>query len=407
MIPHFLKINSEKEAIEELIKLNVDPGGIELMAPKMLGTCIKLNSVSLKSAHIIKQEMLALGGDCALPRSAMEFKENTMDIIIIGTLKQYRLLSKKLKSQPFGLKEIGDKLLEVVENYYKEPKVIKTDKVTLDFSKGPLIMGILNVTPDSFYDGGKYYEKDLAIKRGLELVDEGADIIDIGGESTRPGSQQIQEDEELRRVIPVIEELSKRISVPISIDTYKSGVARRAIEAGAVIVNDISGLQFDEKMVEVVAEKRVPVVIMHIKGTPANMQINPHYDDVIHELLGYFGERINFALSNGVPEDNIIIDPGIGFGKRLEDNLSIIKNLSSFRIFNKPILIGVSRKSFIGKILELPPEDRLEGTITAVLYSIINGAKIVRVHDVKEIKRCIKVYNGISSILEKEKPVVL
>ncbi len=396
MIPVFLKINSEEEAIVELKKTDVDPGGIQLMAPKMLGSCLKIRSLSLKSAHIIKQEMLSLGGDAALPREAMEFANDKVEVIVIGTLKQLRILCQKLKIQPFGLSETGEKLSHFIENYYSSPTSVECSRANLDFSRGPLIMGILNVTPDSFFDGGKYLKKDDAISRGLKLVEEGADIIDIGGESTRPGAIPVSEDEELRRVIPVIEELAKRTDVPISIDTYKSVVARTAIDAGAQIVNDISGLRFDEKMAQVVAEKNVPVVIMHIKGTPRDMQNAPYYQDVIQEILDYFEERINFALKMGISENKIIIDPGIGFGKRLEDNLRIIKHLGSFRIFGKPIMIGVSRKSFLGNILSLPPEERLEGTISATMLALFGGAKIVRVHDVKEIKRCIRIYNEIN-----------
>lgn len=396
MIPVFLKINSEEEAIVELKNTDVDPGGIQVMAPKMLGSSLKIKSLSLKFAHIIKQEMLSLGGDAALPRGAMEFVNDKVDIIVIGTLKQLRLLCQKLKMQPFGLSKIGEELSHFIENYYSAPTSVKCARATLDFSRGPLIMGILNVTPDSFFDGGKYLRKDDAISRGLKLVEEGADIIDIGGESTRPGSEPVSEDEELERVLPIVEELSKRTNIPISIDTYKSKVARAAIDAGAQIVNDISGMKFDEKMAQVVAEKDVPIVIMHIKGTPRDMQNEPYYEDVLQEILDYFDERSNFAVSRGISGSKIIIDPGIGFGKRLEDNLFIIKNIGSFKIFGKPIMIGVSRKSFIGKILALPAEDRLEGTISATMYALSAGAKIVRVHDVKEIKRCIRIYNEIN-----------
>ncbi len=398
MIPVFLKINSEKEAGIELKKIDVDPGGIQLMAPKMLGVCIKIKSLSLKAAHIIKQEMLSLGGDAALPREAMEFENDKVDVIVIGTLKQLRLLCQKLKSQPFGLYETGEKLSSFIEGYYSDTMSLKCKKDTLNFFHGPLIMGILNVTPDSFFDGGKYFSKDDAIKYGMKLIENGADILDIGGESTRPGSERVSEEEELKRVIPVIEEIAKRTDVPISIDTYKSNVAKAALDAGAQIVNDISGLRFDEKMAQVVAEKGVPVVIMHIKGTPGDMQNNPYYEDVIQELLDYFDERIRYATNHGIDESKIIIDPGIGFGKRIEDNLLIIKNLRAFKVFRKPILIGVSRKSFIGKILNLSPEERLEGTLSANLTAIVNGAQIIRVHDVLETKRCIRIYNEINMI---------
>ena len=267
---------------------------------------------------------------------------------------------------------------------------------TFDFSQKTYIMGILNVTPDSFSDGGRYFNHSSAIKKALQMVDDGADIIDIGGESTRPGSDPVPSEEELRRTIPVIEMLSKEINIPISIDTYKSDIARRALEAGASMVNDISGLRFDPEMAGTVAEYKVPVVLMHIKGTPKNMQQNPGYNALIPEILEYLREGITIAGEAGIPEDVIIIDPGIGFAKTFEHNLEIINNLNKFKSLGKPVLIGPSRKAFIGKILgNVTTEERLEGTAAAVAISIMNGANIVRVHDVKEMARVAKVADAI------------
>jgi len=249
-------------------------------------------------------------------------------------------------------------------------------------------MGILNVTPDSFSDGGRHFDKAAAIRRAHQMVEEGADIIDIGGESTRPGSEPVPLEEEISRTIPVIEALAKNIKVPISIDTYKAEVAKRALDAGASIVNDISGLRFDPEMPKVVSQYKVPVVIMHIKGTPKNMQANPQYGALIPEIMDYLRASIMLALKFGIPEDKIIIDPGIGFGKAFEHNLEIIKNLHEFTLLEKPLLVGVSRKAFIGKILgDAPASERLEGTAAAVAISILNGANIIRVHDVKEMKK--------------------
>jgi dihydropteroate synthase len=226
------------------------------------------------------------------------------------------------------------------------------------------------------------------------MISEGADIIDIGGESTRPGAQSISEDEEKRRVIPVIEEIRKFSDIPISIDTYKSAVAREAVQSGADFINDISGLRFDTEMVNVAMDHKIPVIVMHIKGTPRDMQKNPFYEDLMRELLEYFEERINTLNKAGV--DKIIIDPGIGFGKRLEDNLKIIKNLNEFSIFNLPVMIGVSRKSFIGNILDRTVEERLTGTIAANAMTLLNGANILRVHDVKPHKELIKMFEAIN-----------
>jgi dihydropteroate synthase len=272
--------------------------------------------------------------------------------------------------------------------------VKKGDKFKLNFSKRTLdlssrthLMGILNVTPDSFSDGGKFFQLEDAVKQGIGMAEEGADIIDVGGESTRPGSDPITIEEELSRVIPVIEALSKQVDIPISIDTYKSEVAKKALDAGAEMINDISALRFDPKMKEVAAEYQIPIVLMHIKGTPKNMQENPYYDDVITEITQYLKESSEIAEKGRIDREKIIIDPGIGFGKRLEDNLNILKNLRKFSILDCPILVGPSRKSFIGKILDLPVEERLEGSLAALAVSIMSGANMVRVHDVKESKR--------------------
>jgi dihydropteroate synthase len=270
---------------------------------------------------------------------------------------------------------------------------------SLDFSKKTYVMGILNVTPDSFFDGGLYFNKSIAIKRALQMVEDGADIIDIGGESTRPGSEPVSIEEDLKRTIPVIEALVKKIDIPISIDTYKSEVAKKALDAGASMVNDISGLRFDPLMANIVSQYEVPVVIMHIKGTPKDMQQNPVYEVLIPEILDYLMLCIKLALESGTSEDKIIIDPGIGFGKTFEHNLEIIYNLREFTSLGKPILIGLSRKAFIGKILgDVPPEERLEGTAAAVAISVINGANIVRVHDVREMVRVVKVADAIKKI---------
>ncbi|MEW6003183.1 MAG: dihydropteroate synthase [Nitrospirota bacterium] len=266
----------------------------------------------------------------------------------------------------------------------------------LDFSKKTYIMGVLNVTPDSFSDGGLYFDKSAAIERAIQIVEEGADIIDIGGESTRPGSEPVSIEEEMNRVIPVIEALSKEIKISLSIDTYKSEVAKKALDAGASIVNDISGLRFDPKMPEIVSEYGVPLVIMHIKGKPKDMQQNPVYEALIPEIMDYLRYSIRLAVRAGIPEQRIIIDPGIGFGKTFEQNLEIINNLHEFTLLEKPILIGPSRKAFIGKILgDAPVAERLEGTAAAVAVSVMNGADMVRVHDIKEILKVIKVVDAI------------
>jgi len=269
---------------------------------------------------------------------------------------------------------------------------------SFDFSQRTYIMGILNVTPDSFSDAGQFFDKTAALKKALQMAEDGADIIDIGGESTRPGSEAITIEEEVRRTIPVIEALVKEINIPISVDTYKSEVAKRALDAGASLVNDISGLRFDPEMPVIVSRHKVPVVIMHIKGRPKDMQKNPVYEALIPEILDYLRSGIRLAVEAGISGDRIIIDPGIGFGKTFGHNLEIIHSLHEFTLLEKPILIGPSRKAFIGEILgDAPPGERLEGTAAAVAISIMNGANIIRVHDVKEMVKVAKVADAIKT----------
>jgi dihydropteroate synthase len=235
------------------------------------------------------------------------------------------------------------------------------------------------------------------VEQGLRLAEAGADILDIGGESTRPGSKALEEEEEARRVIPVIENLRKKIDIPISVDTRKAGVAEKALGAGAEMINDISALRFDERMAEVVAESRVPVVLMHMRGAPATMQCNTHYDDLMGELLEFFRERVAYAEARGIGPDRVILDPGIGFGKSLEGqhNLVLLKNLRQFGVLGKPLLIGPSRKAFIGKILGLPPQEREEGTMASVAVAIMHGANMVRVHEVGRMRRVVQVVDAI------------
>ncbi len=259
----------------------------------------------------------------------------------------------------------------------------------------PLVMGILNVTCDSFYDGGRYSVKSAAVDRALVMYDNGADIIDVGGESTRPGAEPVSAAEEIRRVVPVISELAERIDVPVSVDTYKAEVAKEALEAGADIINDISALRFSEGMADLACSTGAPVILMHMKGTPRDMQNDPVYHDVIVEIRDFLEARVECAVSRGIDRDLLVVDPGIGFGKTTEHNLRIISELGSFREIGCPVLIGPSRKSFIGNVLDLPLEERLEGTAAAVAASVINGADIVRVHDVKEMVRVVKLTRAI------------
>jgi dihydropteroate synthase len=255
------------------------------------------------------------------------------------------------------------------------------------------IMGILNVTPDSFSDGGQFLDHDKAFLHALQMIDEGADMIDIGGESTRPGSDPVSESLELDRVIPLIERLSKETATVISVDTCKANVAREAVHAGAHIINDISGMTFDLQMTSTAAALKVPVIIMHIQGTPKSMQINPHYNDVVIEVKSELQKRIQTARAAGIMD--LIIDPGFGFGKRFEDNFRLLNHLQEFRSLGCPLLVGTSRKSFLGTLFDATPDDRLEGTLITNAWAFMQGATIFRVHDVLAVKRAIRITQTI------------
>ena len=272
---------------------------------------------------------------------------------------------------------------------------------TLHLSERTHVMGILNVTPDSFSDGGQYFDTEKAVQHALQMVEEGADIIDIGGESSRPGAEEISVDEELSRVIPVIEKLNGEIASPISIDTRKAEVARAAVEAGAGMINDISGLTYDPDMTATACESSVPVVMMHMRGTPQNMQQMTAYRHLVSDIYDELHRAVHTAVETGISRNKIIIDPGIGFGKKAEDNFVILKNLNFFHRMHLPLLIGVSRKSFIGWKLNLPEGERLLGTAAAVAMSALQGAHIVRVHDVKEMVQVVRIIDQIK-ISERE-----
>ncbi len=264
----------------------------------------------------------------------------------------------------------------------------------------PLVMGILNVTPDSFSDGNVFNCPELALERGLQIQEEGADIIDIGGESSRPGAIPIDSDEEQGRVLPVLKLIRKQTDIPISIDTYRSSTASMVIDEGADIINDISALRFDKLMGEVIAKNRVLAVLMHMLGTPSHMQVDPSYKNCIDEINNFFVERIDYAVKAGIDKSKIILDPGIGFGKRLSDNLEILARLREFRKEGLPLLIGASRKSFINMLnpIDKPPEERIGGSVAAAVTAVLHGASIVRVHDVKETVEALKLVQAVGGV---------
>ena len=393
------RFSCQNEVEKIMHDIGVDPYGVKIMLPKASALLIRLNGISNIAASILKQEMLSLGADAAIARGALTGKIRKTDILIIGHLAQLNSLAHKLKLQPFGLHKLSVELEENIKNYSQDDFILSLGKSFLNLSKKTHIMGIINLTPDSFSGDGLYSIKcndplKLALRKAEEMINDGADIIDVGGQSSRPGAKNISVKEELRRTVPVIKLLRKKIKVPISIDTTKPQVAKAALESGAQIVNDISGLR-DKRMVKVAAKYQAAVVIMHMLGKPANMQKIIAYQSLIDDIAVYLKNAISSAQSAGIKPDKIIIDPGIGFGKSAQHNLEIIKRLSDFKVLGKPIALGPSRKSFIGKVLGASVQERSIGTLATCVMAAQQGVNILRVHDVKEVSQSLKMVDAV------------
>ncbi|MFH1128655.1 MAG: dihydropteroate synthase [Candidatus Omnitrophota bacterium] len=408
-----LQPKNHKELKKLMQNIKVDPYGIDIMLPKSIQRLVRVNSLSCIAANILKQQMLSLGADVALARGALTGKAKKTDCLLMGTLAQFKRLTEKLEKQPFGLDNLAGDLSDSLTNYQRDEFTLHLGrhKLSLGASKARII-GIVNTAPDSFSGDGFYRGLSPsklrvrltkgALPEGLvdfteKMVKEGADIIDIGGESTRPGAKPVSAKEELRRTIPLIKKIAGKIKVPISIDTYKPEVARQALDNGAVMVNDVTGLR-NNKMIDIVSRYKAGVVIMHMKGKPRNMQNNPVYTSLLDEVIDYLRDAINRAVAAGIDRKKIIIDPGIGFGKSMGHNLEILRNLKEFKILGRPILVGVSRKSFLGKILNAGPQERIFGTVSSSTLAVQNGANMVRVHDVKALKDALSVLNTINRL---------
>jgi dihydropteroate synthase len=380
-----LKVRSSAEAERELAAIQVDPFNIRNMAPKMVHHLLLLEGMNAREGGLLKQEILSLGGDAALSGSTLE-GDLTGTVILMGTEKQLRRLCARLTEDPFGHPSLAADIKRLLDIDTTPPNRWDIGKRTLDLGSRACVMGVLNVTPDSFSDGNGFFTTEKAVARALEMEEEGADIIDIGGESTRPFAQPVDEADEIQRVMPVIEKLAGRLQIPISIDTYKSVVAEKALAMGAEIVNDISALSFDERMAEVVAAAGAGLVLMHTRAKPSIMQKETEYGSIISEIFAVLRQAVDKAESATVTRDRIVIDPGIGFGKNVSGNLEILSRLAEFKAIGCPILVGTSRKSFIGQILGRETGERLFGTAATMAIALANGASIFRVHDVKEMR---------------------
>jgi dihydropteroate synthase len=390
--PRVLDLRSREEIDEELAKVGPQGRGASILASKASFRAVKLHGVGYREANIAKQEMLGSGGDVATEKGVSDFTREAADIIVMGTLQQHRRFITRMKRQAFRCKQLAAELEEALTHFDRSDYLIPIPGRPLDLGRTRVI-GILNVTPDSFSDGGRYLEPSRAAERAAEMEAEGAHIIDVGGESTRPGAEPVGAEEEWRRVGPVLKALSRAVTVPISIDTYKAEVARRALAAGACMVNDVMGLR-GEGMMEVVADAGVPAIVMHMQGVPGTMQANPTYGDVVSDILAFLRERVSAAGGRGIPRDHLLVDPGIGFGKTLEHNLAILRRLREFRSLGLPIVLGASRKSFLGALTG-GGDERLEGSIAAAVVAAANGAHLVRVHDVAATVKALRVADAL------------
>lgn len=380
----------------ELLRTGCAADGARLMAPKGCARLVRLAGVPAHAANVIKQEMLAAGGDAALHARAVSGGVDCTDVVLVGTEAQLITACAKLRRAPWGLPATADAILDAVWRFDSPRGELYCGPYTLPLGAKTYLMGILNVTPDSFSGDGLAGSVDDVLRRAEMMIADGADMLDIGGESTRPGAEEVLLEEELRRVAPAVRAIAARFPLPISVDTYKSAVARAALAEGATIVNDISGLRFDPAMAGVAAAACAPVVVMHIQGTPRTMQRHPVYADLMSEVCASLEESTALAVAVGISPDQVILDPGFGFGKTVEHNLELLRRLRELRSYGQPVLMGTSRKSTIGKVLgDLPPEERLEGTAATVALSIANGADIIRVHDVKAMARVAKMTDAV------------
>jgi dihydropteroate synthase len=395
-----LAVTSLPEAEDCLKKIGVEPYGIASMGTKMSHLNLLIEGLKPKVANIIKQEMLSLGGDAAVSRGSVDCSIEKTDVLIMGTEKQVLRFIEKVALQPFGLKAIAFDLRELLRNLSKESFQLKTPRRAIELARRTLVMGVINATPDSFSDGGTINSEEEGLRQAMKLLGEGADILDVGGESSRPGAEPVSLREELRRVVPLIRRIARETGIPVSIDTTKAEVARQAIDAGAEIINDITALRGDGRMARVAASAGVPVILMHMRGTPSTMQKEDlAYGSLIGEIRDFLEDRIEKASSSGIQTDNLIIDPGIGFGKNVDDNLRLLRHLGEFKALGRPICVGVSRKHFTGKITGVTrPAERIEGTAAAVTAAILNGANIIRVHDVGTMKRVAAMADAIRRV---------
>ncbi|MEW5820688.1 MAG: dihydropteroate synthase [Cyanobacteriota bacterium] len=381
----------------ELLSIDFDKIYLPKAIDKYNFNLIKIHSLKAPAANILKQTALSKGGDLAVSTDVVTCKRDLTDAILAVTDKQLKLIIDSLKQQPFGLKKLSSELEEFLINKLSLSRPLIINNKEFLWGSKTHLMGILNITPDSFSDGGEYLCIDNAVKCVSEMIKNNVDIIDIGGESTRPFSEPVEPDIQIKRIKPIIKEIRAQFpDTVISVDTRSNIVANCAIEIGASIINDVSGLTFDSEMVSVVASNNIPLIIMHSQGTPETMQNMPAYNNLLDDICSFLFDQIDYAITHGVKESNIIIDPGIGFGKTINNNLEIIQRISEIKSLGYPTLVGTSRKNFIGKLLNEEVYNREEGTLATNAYLVSQGVDILRIHDISYHAKAIKMLDHIS-----------
>lgn len=390
-----LDLDGPGEIARALERTDSDPEGVGIMTRKARIFPVWLEGVPLKALPLLKQELLAAGGESAHARGVADHSVAESAVVLLATWNQYRRVLPKLLRQPFRLAEVAEAVDLALRQYTRQaPRTVTGLHRSFTVGRRTLVMGVVNVTPDSFSDGGLAFDPDAAVARALRLAEEGAAIVDVGGESTRPGAEPVSPESEWRRIGPVIGRLHGQLDIPISVDTRHHEVAAQALEAGADLVNDVSALS-DEPMRRLLARTGAPAVLMHMRGQPRTMQAETGYADVRSEVYGALAQAAERAISSGIAPERLLIDPGLGFGKSAEQSLELLSHVGELRSLGYPVVVGASRKSFLGHVLQAAPvTERLEASLAAAVLAARAGAEIVRVHDVQATVRALRVVDG-------------
>ena len=389
-----LSIANQADLEQELARVGADPLSWPIFRAKSQVLAVKIEGLSTAAANILKQTVLACGGDCAVNRAIVSGRVRQTDAVLFTTTRQLRVLIDRLTSQPECVARLVPELVRLSGLLLLPTRIIKLGRKTVDLGRRTHVMGILNVTPDSFSDGGRFLEPSVALDHAVAMAEEGADFIDIGAESTRPGSRPVPAKQQLSRLIPVLRAVKERLKTSVSIDTTCAAVAQAAIREGADIVNDVSAIG-DRRMAAVVARAGVPCILMHMKGRPRTMQENPEYSDLMAEVTGFLAAALERGEAAGIERTQLLVDPGVGFGKTVAHNLEILRRLAELESLGAPIVVGPSRKRFIGAVSDSPPGERLEGTIAACVLAASNGANVLRVHDVKPVVKALRLADAV------------